>query len=357
MDMNNHFCHGCGITFYSELPPADQSDAHQSQPQCPRCGSEFVELMEDGDSRDAEYEVIDAEDPDIPDISGSQSQIPPLDINAVLQGLFGAPFSVPTNRGQQQSSAQPQENNNGSSGGNNRSQSTGRQNNQNQQQQRQQQPYTRTFRFGPNQTSSFSFSYGPGGVGGGMFSGSEGPQQQEEVQNINDLFQQFFQQALGAQGGLFNQDQVRHMMGMVGNPGDYAWGANGMDDVITRLMEQFGGAHNKNKPASDDDIAKLKRSKYESRSSDDRQESDECAICKDNFMDGDKLCSLPQCKHYFHEQCIVQWLKTSDTCPIDRRHLSDQPTASSPSQQSSNSTTGQQDNDTSSHEQQSSQTG
>ncbi|KAI3638171.1 hypothetical protein MIR68_003782 [Amoeboaphelidium protococcarum] len=352
MDMNNHFCHGCGITFYSELPSADLSDAQQSQPQCPRCGSEFVELMEDGDNRDADYEVIDAEDPDIPDISGSQSQIPPLDINAVLQGLFGTPFSVP-NRGQQ-SNAQQQGNNNGSSGGNNRSQSTGQQNNLNQQSQRQQQPYTRTFRFGPNQTSSFSFSYGPGG--GGMFSGNGGSQQQEDVQNINELFQQFFQQALGAQGGLFNQDQVRNMMGVVGNPGDYAWGANGMDDVITRLMEQFGSAHNKNKPASDDDIAKLKRFKYESRSSDGKQESDECAICKDEFVDGDKLCSLPQCKHYFHEQCIVQWLKTSDTCPIDRRHLSDQPTTSSSSQQSSNSSTGQQDNNASSHERRSSQT-
>ena len=35
---------------------------------------------------------------------------------------------------------------------------------------------------------------------------------------------------------------------------------------------------------------------------------DGCTVCKDAFKVGDKLRRLP-CKHLFHENCIIPWLK------------------------------------------------
>ncbi|KAG0257613.1 hypothetical protein DFQ27_005027 [Actinomortierella ambigua] len=72
-------------------------------------------------------------------------------------------------------------------------------------------------------------------------------------------------------GGLFN---------MVGNPGDYAFGPNGLDDIITQLMEQQ-------------------------------------SVCKDEFTMDDNLLQLG-CKHIFHGDCLKPWLKLSGTCPTCR---------------------------------------
>ncbi|XP_058751850.1 uncharacterized protein LOC131624944 [Vicia villosa] len=45
-----------------------------------------------------------------------------------------------------------------------------------------------------------------------------------------------------------------------------------------------------------------------------------CTICMDEFdhiHDTSKVCTMP-CNHVFHEQCIVKWLQTSNTCPLCR---------------------------------------
>jgi hypothetical protein len=41
----------------------------------------------------------------------------------------------------------------------------------------------------------------------------------------------------------------------------------------------------------------------------------ECSICTENFTS--TVISLP-CKHEFHKDCIVEWFKLRNTCPIDR---------------------------------------
>lgn len=47
---------------------------------------------------------------------------------------------------------------------------------------------------------------------------------------------------------------------------------------------------------------------------------DECVICLENYNVGETIC-VPirkECNHVFHEECIVEWLKTHSDCPLCR---------------------------------------
>ncbi|KAI9088412.1 hypothetical protein K1719_029861 [Acacia pycnantha] len=44
----------------------------------------------------------------------------------------------------------------------------------------------------------------------------------------------------------------------------------------------------------------------------------ECAICLDDFKEGDTGRLLPNCNHFFHLNCIDEWLRTNKTCPLCR---------------------------------------
>lgn len=47
--------------------------------------------------------------------------------------------------------------------------------------------------------------------------------------------------------------------------------------------------------------------------------TDECAICFDDFVDGQVCRLLGNCQHSFHKLCIDQWLATGETyCPVCR---------------------------------------
>ncbi|XP_027342764.1 putative RING-H2 finger protein ATL21A [Abrus precatorius] len=43
-----------------------------------------------------------------------------------------------------------------------------------------------------------------------------------------------------------------------------------------------------------------------------------CAICLSEYEPKETLRSIPECNHYFHAQCIDEWLKMNGTCPICR---------------------------------------
>ena len=45
-----------------------------------------------------------------------------------------------------------------------------------------------------------------------------------------------------------------------------------------------------------------------------------CNICLEGFVLGDILRIL-ECKHEFHEKCIITWLKSRNTCPVCRHEL------------------------------------
>ena len=48
-------------------------------------------------------------------------------------------------------------------------------------------------------------------------------------------------------------------------------------------------------------------------------QNDECSICMDT--DNNSEWSILPCGHKFHGQCISQWLRSNQTCPICRLHM------------------------------------
>ncbi|KAK6935520.1 Zinc finger, RING-type [Dillenia turbinata] len=64
-----------------------------------------------------------------------------------------------------------------------------------------------------------------------------------------------------------------------------------------------------------------------------------CSICLSDYLPKETLRTIPECNHYFHANCIDEWLKMNGTCPLCRNtpdgssHVT--PSVSSPSQSSS----------------------
>ena len=46
----------------------------------------------------------------------------------------------------------------------------------------------------------------------------------------------------------------------------------------------------------------------------------ECSICLTCIKKGDIISKL-QCGHYFHKECIINWLKHKRHCPLDRTRV------------------------------------
>ncbi|KAF7511955.1 hypothetical protein GJ744_003188 [Endocarpon pusillum] len=106
--------------------------------------------------------------------------------------------------------------------------------------------------------------------------------------------------------------------------GDAVFSQEALDRVITQLMEQNQGS-NAPGPASEAAIRSLPKKTVENDMLDDRGKA-ECSICMDAVELGDQVTVLP-CKHWFHEICITAWLKEHDTCPHCRKGISTPPEA------------------------------
>mmetsp|Transcript_42362 Transcript_42362/g.65011 ORF Transcript_42362/g.65011 Transcript_42362/m.65011 type:complete len:112 (+) Transcript_42362:1190-1525(+) len=48
----------------------------------------------------------------------------------------------------------------------------------------------------------------------------------------------------------------------------------------------------------------------------------ECPICMEEYTANDDVVTLP-CneKHFFHEHCIKDWLKTNNSCPLCKKPI------------------------------------
>lgn len=51
--------------------------------------------------------------------------------------------------------------------------------------------------------------------------------------------------------------------------------------------------------------------------------ANECSICLGDYCPGDTICvaKAAKCNHVFHQDCIAEWIKKSDCCPLCRVDL------------------------------------
>lgn len=112
---------------------------------------------------------------------------------------------------------------------------------------------------------------------------------------------------LGSLGDLFNFFNGVH--------GDGVYTQEALDRIITSLMDA-NPQSNAAPPATEEGLANLPRKTID----EDLQSEDgntDCSICIDAMKVGEVAVALP-CKHTFHEECVVLWLKEHNTCPVCR---------------------------------------
>ena len=145
---------------------------------------------------------------------------------------------------------------------------------------------------------------------------------------LQDILQRVFGQ-IGSRGGLdpsssgvqVFMSSMRGAMGGGGGVGgvfgriprtfgDYAVG--NIDSILNELLQSDSG--NRKRPASKKFIADLKEIPI---TGDQCASGLDCAVCKDTFKKNDGAYRLP-CGHYYHPDCILPWIKTSNTCPTCR---------------------------------------
>uniref|UniRef100_A0A8C9ILF1 E3 ubiquitin-protein ligase RNF115 n=1 Tax=Piliocolobus tephrosceles TaxID=591936 RepID=A0A8C9ILF1_9PRIM len=93
------------------------------------------------------------------------------------------------------------------------------------------------------------------------------------------------------------------------NPMDYAWGANGLDAIITQLLNQF---ENTGPPPADKE--KIQALPTVPVTEEHVGSGLECPVCKDDYALGERVRQLP-CNHLFHDGCIVPWLEQVSALP------------------------------------------
>lgn len=91
--------------------------------------------------------------------------------------------------------------------------------------------------------------------------------------------------------------------------------SNALDNLLNIIMRSDNG----NPPASENVIEGLERIEIDNENIDDYNK-ESCIICADDFLKGNKLICL-QCSHFFHDQCIITWLRKRNQCPVCRKEL------------------------------------
>ncbi|XP_076259541.1 E3 ubiquitin-protein ligase Iruka-like isoform X1 [Rhynchophorus ferrugineus] len=101
----------------------------------------------------------------------------------------------------------------------------------------------------------------------------------------------------------------------LGNPGDYAWGREGLDAIVTQLLNQMETTGPP--PLSKDVIDALQIVEV---TEEQVGQNLQCSVCWEVFQLKEQVRQLP-CQHIYHENCIRPWLELHGTCPICRQNL------------------------------------
>merc|ERR1740116_446186 len=100
-----------------------------------------------------------------------------------------------------------------------------------------------------------------------------------------------------------------------GNFRDYAWGP------LSQIISQLNDPNRHGPPPVAKDVLDNLPTKTVTTDMllDDNCVTD-CAVCKDSFGANEVVRILP-CKHKYHSECIIPWLKMHNTCPVCRYEL------------------------------------
>uniref|UniRef100_A0A915N4I5 RING-type domain-containing protein n=1 Tax=Meloidogyne javanica TaxID=6303 RepID=A0A915N4I5_MELJA len=94
---------------------------------------------------------------------------------------------------------------------------------------------------------------------------------------------------------------------------DYAWGTNGLDNILTALLNQVADQE-QNTALRPEDIKRLPITKV---TQEHCEKGTQCTTCMETFALDEEVAQL-NCKHIFHKACIEPWLQRKNTCPICR---------------------------------------
>jgi E3 ubiquitin-protein ligase RNF115/126 len=95
-----------------------------------------------------------------------------------------------------------------------------------------------------------------------------------------------------------------------------------MENIINFLMANDPNKYG-NPPASKDEVEKLEKIKVDTSNLNilcKNAGENSCSICQDDYEIDNNLIKLP-CNHYFHDDCIMPWLKERNSCPTCRFEL------------------------------------
>ncbi|WVZ08852.1 hypothetical protein V8G54_022198 [Vigna mungo] len=100
---------------------------------------------------------------------------------------------------------------------------------------------------------------------------------------------------------------------------------NGNDNVSNSIASMTHNDQNDNLTGVPYDVIKSYRtfpySKTDSVVGTTCDHDTTCAICIEDYEESEMLRVLPQCRHYFHRDCVDAWLKVNATCPVCRNSL------------------------------------
>ncbi|KAF2154069.1 hypothetical protein K461DRAFT_121591 [Myriangium duriaei CBS 260.36] len=103
-----------------------------------------------------------------------------------------------------------------------------------------------------------------------------------------------------------------------GHGGDAVYSQEGLDRIITQLMEQHASG-NAPGPATEEAITSLPQRAINEKDLGDEGKA-ECSICMEEVNIGEQVTELP-CHHWFHGECVKAWLTEHDTCPHCRQGI------------------------------------
>lgn len=84
-----------------------------------------------------------------------------------------------------------------------------------------------------------------------------------------------------------------------------------IEGIVLESMQQV-----RTVPASTEAIHSLNTLKLQQNDFADTNQN-QCCICLEDFHEGVNVSAMP-CQHIYHNDCIVQWLKTCHLCPLCR---------------------------------------